>query len=117
MASKVIFVGQHVYDSRITQDGYSVDDVITQITSAMDENSVFHANPKMNSLVSNNVREDGYGNSVLDEAVFECSGRYPYPELLSVIPKGDKIKPKDASKKNTGRANAARIQKPADPLG
>jgi hypothetical protein len=98
MTSTVIFVGQHVYDSRIVQDGYSVDDVIAQIASAMDENSVFHANPKMNSLVSANPRQDGYGNSVLDEAIFECSVRYPRPEMLSVIPKGDKIKPKDAKK-------------------
>jgi hypothetical protein len=117
MHSKVVFVGQHVYDSRITEDGYSVDDVIAQITSAMDECSVFHANPKMNSLVHEAGREDGYGNSVFDEAVFECSVRYPKPELLSVIPKGDRIKPKDAPKKNMGRANAAHIQKSADPPG
>ena len=117
MDSKVVFVGQHIYDSRITEDGYSVDDVITQITSAMDESCVFHANPKMNSLVSETGREDGYGNSVLDEAVFECSVRYPKPELLSVIPKGDKNKPKDAPKKNMGRANAAHIRKSTNPSG
>ena len=117
MGSRVMFVGQHVYDSRITQDGYSVDDVIAQIASAMDKDSTFHVNPKMNSVVSAKAREDGYGNSVFDEAVFECSVRYPYPELLSVIPKGDKIKPKDVAKKNRDRANAAPIQKSADPLG
>lgn len=99
MNAKIVFVGQHVYDSRIQQDGYSVDDVIKQITSAMNESSVFHANPKMNSLVSSSTREDDYGNSVIDEAVFECSVRYPKPELLSVIPKGDGIKPRDGTKK------------------
>src|SRR5882672_3620247 len=50
MKATVVFVGQHVYDSRILEDGYSVDDVIAQITCAMSETSVFHANPKMNSL-------------------------------------------------------------------
>jgi hypothetical protein len=117
MGSTVLFVGQHVYNSRITQDGYSVDDVIAQITSAMNEDSVFHVNPKMNSVVNAKAREDGYGNSVFDEAVFECSVRYPFPELFSVIPKGDKIKPKDAPKKNMGRANAAHIQNSANPSG
>ena len=29
------------------------------------------------------------GNLVHDEAVFECTGRYPYADLYSVIPKGD----------------------------
>jgi hypothetical protein len=94
MDPKIVFVGKHVYDSRITEDGYSVDDVIAQITSALNDGSVFHANPKMNSLVNETGREDGYGNLVFDEAVFECSVRYPKPELLSVIPKGDRIKPK-----------------------
>ncbi len=102
MGANVVFVGQHIYNSRIRQDGYSVDDVIAQINSAMDASSVFHANPKMNSLVSDKARDDGYGNAVYDEAVFECTVRYPRPELLSVIPKGDKIKPKESPKKEYG---------------
>lgn len=116
MKAQVVFVGQHIYDSRIQQDGYSVDDVIAQIVSAMGESCVFHANPKMNSLVSPTGREEGYGNSVFDEAVFECSMRYPKPELFSVIPKGDKIKPKEA-KKNMDRANAVHIRKSTNPSG
>jgi len=117
MNAAVMFVGLHVYESRILQDGYSVDDVIAQITSAMEEKSVFHANPKMNSLVSATLRQDGYGNSVRDEAIFECSMRYPKPELFSVIPKGDKTKPKEATKQNVGRANAAHAENPTNSSG
>jgi hypothetical protein len=93
MRPEIMFLGQHIYESRIIKDGYSVDDVIAQIQSAMHESCIFHANPKMNALVSSTPREDGYGNMVTDQAVFECSTRFPKPELYSVIPKGDEIKP------------------------
>jgi hypothetical protein len=101
----------------VLKDGYSVDDVVAQIISGMHESCEFHANPKMNSLVSSTPRDDGYGNSVLDEAAFECSVRYPKPELYSVIPKGDNIKPKKAPKKDMDRANAVHILKPTDSPG
>jgi hypothetical protein len=93
MAAKVVFVGAHIYDSRVVQDGYSFDDVVNQITSAMHETSILRIEPKMNGLVSCAEREDGYGNRVIDWGVLECSMRFPRPELYSVIPKGDNIKP------------------------
>ena len=93
MSAKVVFVGAHIYDSRVKRDGYSFDDVVLQITSAMHETAVFRPDPKMSELESCIEREDGYGNRVTDRAVFECSMRYPKPELYSVIPKGDYIKP------------------------
>ena len=98
MNAEVVFMGRHIYDSRITRDGYTVDDVIAQITNAMDGNSTFHANPKMNALVSPTVRDDGYGNQVIDTAVFECTAKYPRPELYSVIPKGVNIKSRGPKK-------------------
>jgi hypothetical protein len=94
MKEQVMFIGGHVYESRIEEDGYSVDDVIAQIASGMHETCVFRVGPKMNSLISCTPRDDGYGNHVLDEAVFECTTKYPRAELLSVIPKGDKKKPR-----------------------
>lgn len=93
MKHEVKFVGAHIYDSRVRQDGYSFDDVIAQIYSAMGETAVFSENPKMSGLVSTVKRDDGYGNSIIDNGVLECSMRYPYPELYSVIPKGDHKKP------------------------
>jgi hypothetical protein len=116
MRPEVLFVGLHVYESRIEGDGYSVADVVAQIISAMHETCIFKVNPKMNSLISCTPRDDGYGNLVLDEAVFECSAKYPKAELLSVIPKGDKIKPRDTLK-NMDRANAVHISIPADSTG
>lgn len=93
MIAKVVFVGSHVYNSRILQDGYSFDDVIEQIFSAMHETAVFRESPKMSGLVSCVERDDGYGNRVIDNGVLECSMRFPRPELYSVIPKGDQRKP------------------------
>lgn len=93
MVAEVVFIGRHIYESRILQDGYTIDDVVKQIACAMAENSAFHANPKMNALVCQTERGDGYGNRVRDTAVFECTARYPRPELYSVIPKGDAVKP------------------------
>ena len=98
MTAEVVFIGSHIHASRVVRDGYTFDDVIQQIKTAMDENSKFHANPKMNALVSHAEREDGYGNRVTDTVVFECTVRFPRPELYSVIPKGDGTKPRDAKK-------------------
>jgi hypothetical protein len=114
MSAQVVFVGQHIYDSRVRDDGYSFDDVIAQIESAMDETAVFRVGPKMDGLVSSQKRDDGYGNEVTDEAVLECSMKFPRPELYSVIPKGDQIKP---PKNNTGRESAACVNPSADSIG
>ena len=89
MVAQVVFVGNHIYDSRVRDDGYSFDDVIAQVLSAMHETAVFSESPKMSGLVSSIEREDGYGYRVIDNAVLECSMRFPRPELYSVIPKGD----------------------------
>jgi hypothetical protein len=59
MKAAVVFVGKHIYDSRVLKDGYSVDDVVAQIISGMHESCEFHANPKMNSLVSSTPRDEG----------------------------------------------------------
>jgi hypothetical protein len=48
IVAEVVFVGRHVYESRIVRDGYSIDG----------------------------------------------SARHPRPELFSIVPKGDRIKPK-----------------------
>lgn len=52
-------------------------------------------NGKMTALKNSTKRADRYGNSVRDEVVLECSRKYPKAELYSVVPRGDKIKPKD----------------------
>ena len=76
IVDEVVFIGRHIYESRIVRDGYSVEDVLDQIESAMD------------------AAADRYGNAVQDRAIFECSARHPRPELFSVVPKGDHRKTK-----------------------
>lgn len=93
ITDEILFIGKHIYDSRILRDGYSIDDVIDQIISAISESSVVVASPKMTALESATLRSDRYGNQIRDKAIFECTTKHPKPELYSVIPKGDKNKP------------------------
>lgn len=91
---EIVFLGSHLYNSRVTGDGYSLDDVMLQIDFALAATSlVVVPSPKMTAIRSTVRRQDGYGNDVLDEAVFELSQRKPRAELYSVVPKGDRIKP------------------------
>jgi len=70
------------------EDGYTIDEVLEQVTSALgDESKVLD---EINTvLCSSQERKDSAGRMVRDEAVFECTQKYPHPELWSVIPKGD----------------------------
>jgi len=87
---EVLFVGWHVYRSRVLRDGYSIADVIDQIESAMTGEAVVEYQTWIENPV---LRADRYGNLVKDRAILECSVRHPRPELFSVIPKGDNFKP------------------------
>lgn len=91
-SKEIVFLGKHLYTSR-AKDGYTVDDMWTQIEAALSVASVVFANPKMTALESPLARADGYGNTVHDRAIFECTQRKPRAELFSVIPKGDNQKP------------------------
>lgn len=91
---EILFLGTHLYRSRVGKDGYTIDDVIDQITNALDEAAEVIANPKMTTMRNRKPRADRYGNQVYDVVVFECTSRHPRPELYSVIPKGDAKKPK-----------------------
>jgi hypothetical protein len=91
---EVVFFGRHIYKRRIVDDGYTIEDAIDQISSAMDRVSVVLADLAPMTIMENpNPRADRYSNFVRDRAVFECSTRHPRPELFSVIPKGDLRKP------------------------
>lgn len=94
----IVFIGQHAYNSRVIRDGYTIDDVVIQITSALEETALVVASPRMTSVKSCKPRQDGYGNEVLDEAIFELVARKPRAELYSIVPKGDRNKPKRQAK-------------------
>jgi hypothetical protein len=89
----IVFSGKHIYKSRIEGDGYSVDDVIKQISSAMSSLSRLRISPKMTAIENPAARDDGYGNRVNDQAVLECTAKFPRAELYSVIPRGDRNRP------------------------
>jgi hypothetical protein len=92
MKAEVIFIGKHIYKSRFVRDGYNFCDIIDQISSAFAAEAKVLDSPKMTSMQSLSARADRYGNSyILDQIIFECSVRYPRPELSSVVPQGDKI--------------------------
>jgi len=93
IVAEVIFLGSHIYQSRIVRDGYSIDDVIDQIASAMDTTAELVGNLPMQTIENPMPRADRYGNQVHDRAVFECMSRHPRPELFSVVPKGDRVRP------------------------
>jgi hypothetical protein len=87
--------GRHHYESR-TKDGYTIDDIVTQIITVLDSNSIVikeQRHPQYVNLKSSNDRADGYGNLVRDVAAFNVSSRNPTTELYSVIPQGDVRKP------------------------
>jgi hypothetical protein len=94
IVAEVVFIGRHIYESRVVSNGYTIDDVIDQIASGMESAAVVLKTSTMTAIENPAPREDRYGNSVRDRIVFECSARYPRPELYSVMPKGDRIKPK-----------------------
>ena len=59
----------------------------------MSEESVVIANRHMNAIRNPVARADRLGNLVHDEAILECSRYRSYPDIFSVMPNGDRIKP------------------------
>lgn len=100
-SNKILYLGRHHYNRRCNDDGYEINDLILQIISALDETSVIVSSPRMTTMENRTLRNDGYGNSIRDVAVFELSAKKPKAELYSLIPKGDTNKPKSEAKKPT----------------
>jgi hypothetical protein len=90
--NEIVFIGRHLFESR-AKDGYSVGDMVTQILSALADEAEAEIDRMVSYIQNPTPRADGYGNTVLDRAVFEMTARKPRAELYSVIPKGDERKP------------------------
>lgn len=88
---EIVFIGCHVYDSRVTRDGYSEDDLLAQIRTAFSETCRYIWTPKMTVLQNPTQTESGYGCRVRVELTLECSARHPRSEMYSVVPRGDKL--------------------------
>jgi hypothetical protein len=91
--ARIVFIGRHVCNSRIRKDGYSIDEVVEQIESALQSCCEVKLTELRTALQNPNKRADNYGNAVTDRAILECTRLHPWPELLSVIPVGDKNRP------------------------
>jgi hypothetical protein len=94
ISGEIFFIGKHVYESRIVGDSYTIDDVLDQISSAFDPTARVINSQKMTAIKNPVKRADRYRNWVNDEAVLECWRHNPRSQLFSVVPRGDRIKPK-----------------------
>ena len=99
---ELVFVGRHIHKSRILSDGYTIDDVLDQIESALSGESMVIVNEYMTAIKNPVARRDRLGNLVHDEAFLECSRYRPNPDVFSVMPKGDRIKPKKEKAAESG---------------
>jgi len=86
---QVVFIGCHVYKSRVVEDGYSEDDLLSQIRSAFSDTSRSIKTQKMTVLQNPLYTDSGYGCRVRVELTLECTARHPRSELFSVVPRGD----------------------------
>jgi hypothetical protein len=96
--------GRHFFESRRIGDGYTIEDMLEQVISALDSDSVARVerrHPQYVNMVSRRPRVDGYGNLVTDAAVFNADSRAQVTELFSVIPHGDARKPAGQKKRAT----------------
>jgi hypothetical protein len=100
--AEVVFIGSHIYKRRIVDDGYTLEDAVDQVMSAMDAQSVVVTGRNLTTIQNLNPRADRYGNQIRDKATLECSGKHPKPELYGVSPKGDLNKPTKAGKPPEG---------------
>lgn len=91
LTGEIVFHGRHIYNRRIVENGYTIDDVIKQIFTAMAKGGILRITPKMTVIQSSTKRMDGYSCLVCDEVVLECTNREPYVEIYSTIPKGDRL--------------------------
>jgi hypothetical protein len=73
LVAEVVFIGRHVYESRIVRDCYTIDDAIDQIASGMGAAAVVLPAAAMTAMENPIARADRYGNLVLDRVIFECS--------------------------------------------
>ena len=95
----IVYVGRHHHKSRLA-DGYSIEDMVIQLQSGLDETSVVAVARKMTVLQNVTRRNDGYGNWVRDTVVLELTARKPKAEAFSAIPKGDTNSPKNTKPLN-----------------
>lgn len=104
LEATIVCNGKHLYDSRCTKDGYSIDEVVEQVEIAFNRASEASNQGWSTVLRSTSDRFNEEGNAIRDELVFECSAKHPNASLFSVIPRGDGRGP--SAKKKAPRRGA-----------
>jgi hypothetical protein len=75
-------------NSNVGSAPYTIDEVLEMISIAL--NDTFDvALGWATVLISSATRVKKDGRTIRDEAVFECHGKKPHPELLSLVLRGD----------------------------
>lgn len=90
--NEIVFIGRHIFNRR-SKEGYSIDDIVEQIISALSHSSVVSISRAWSRIDNPIPRADRYGNLVKDRGIFEMTAKKPRAELFSVMPKGDNIRP------------------------
>ena len=95
VSAEIVYLGRHHFQSRTTQ-GYTCADMLQQLEWAISDHAIPKVVSRGTTLQSAVERPDGYGNMVRDQAILDVTARKPRVEVFSVIPKGDKISPKNS---------------------
>jgi len=98
---ELVYLGRHHYNSRVTGDGYEIEDLVRQVEAAMAVDSTIETERHMTALVSAHQREDGFGFRVRDRVILELQQRKPKGEIYSAVPKGDGGGPKKHKKQRS----------------
>ncbi|WP_347249974.1 hypothetical protein [Zoogloea sp.] len=80
--------GRHHFSSRNGKDGYSIDELVAQLESGLDDASKVVKTPRGPALQNPTLHFNEAGKQVNDRAVL-IGGRGDRPGLFSVIPIGD----------------------------
>jgi hypothetical protein len=64
ITAEIVFDGRHMHRSRCENNGYTIDEVIEQIVSAVCETAEFMPEGRMTTIGATIVRKDRHGNEV-----------------------------------------------------
>ena len=73
ITEEITFVGRHIYENRVLQNSYTIEDVLDQIYSGMQPSSTIVEEGWMVGLRNPTKRADRYGKQVNDTVIFKCS--------------------------------------------
>lgn len=107
-APDAVYTGKHHFNSR-SADGYSIDEMASQLASSLDDTSRVAMTAKGVELRAAAPRVNEFGVPVRDAAIM-MEGRGGRPEVFSVIPRGDGLVP------HGGPSGSTPLSRPPEPV-